>query len=618
MSVVSLELPANDLFKQPQTLVFEKIATFIGGNGSGKSTILKSIFDEKLKPGSTLYQDYKIVCFSSGQNESYSERFASYLNTERKDKRALNLDCFYYDKSLAKLLIFLSSTSIHNGLVRNFLKHNNYIVESEFDEDDTTKISFDVKVDKAYTNLVKQAYEAEAKGNSDVITNKAYHQTLRNFINTLVDESYDFTEPLELTSIQLSQSTISNVSFETDEHTSFDSKIMFFTQAADNDYFIVKSSFDIEFLKTAKVEGEENKVLRLEDLSDGEYQLLFLYALVDLFDRDNTLFLFDEADSHLHYKNIDNLWSALKKLSGKVITTTHLLDSISKAGIEKLKVVEGGFIQNNDSAFRLTQRLEALSDVQSIQIKLVSMYKNAVLMDHAHDWEIFKLLVLKKLGVDGKSTTKILQVLSSFICLSVSSGYKEEYEKKKFADNKITWLSNFENNYKYLDCRTRNVFMICDRDDYPINLIGTPNNPLIVNKHEYFTPKKAKDKKKENSRSLSNTSLLSWRRREIKHYLLSATALKDLCVDINIKLHPHEQLKANNNGDSDDFGTFNNSLAKLSSTLVKGIVDPLVNRGGQGFCVEKTQRLVSRIPRDEISDDIAELYNYLEAVNESK
>jgi ABC-type cobalamin/Fe3+-siderophores transport system ATPase subunit len=616
MTVISLPLPGNVLHTSPQTLDFDKIATFIGGNGSGKSTILKSIFDEKLKPGSTLYQDYKVVCFSSGQNESYSERFASYLNTERKDKKALSLDCFYYDKSLAKLLIFLSTTSNQNGLVRNFLKQNNYIVESEFDEDETTKISFAVKVDKVYADLVKQAHKAEANGNSNVITNKAYHQTLSNFINTLIDENYDFSESLDLETVQLSQSTVSKVSFETDEHTSFDSKIMFFTQAADNDYFIVKSSFDIEFLKVAEVEGEEDKVLRLEDLSDGEYQLLFLYALVDLFDRDNTLFLFDEADSHLHYKNIDNLWSTFHNISGKVITTTHLLDSISKAGIKKLKVVEGGFIQNNDSAFKLVQRLETLSEVQSIQFKLVSMYQNVVLMDHAHDWEIFKILVLRKLGVDEESTKRILQSLSNYICLSVSSGYKEEYEKKAFADNKIIWLRNFENHFKYLDCHTRNVFMICDRDDYPINLIGTPKNPLIVNKHENFTSKRASNKKKANSKSLSSTSLLSWKRREIKHYLLSQTALKGLCVDINIKLHPNGQLNANNNGDLDDNGDFNDSLAKLSSKLIKGIIDPLVNKDGKGFCVEKTQNFVCRIPRKEISDDIVEMYNYLVTINE--
>lgn len=43
MATVSLPLPPNVLHDQPQELKFDKIATFIGGNGSGKSTILKSL-----------------------------------------------------------------------------------------------------------------------------------------------------------------------------------------------------------------------------------------------------------------------------------------------------------------------------------------------------------------------------------------------------------------------------------------------------------------------------------------------------------------------------------------------------------------------------------------------
>ncbi len=74
MAIVCLPIPKSDLYKQTQVLEFDKIATFIGGNGSGKSTILKSIFEDKLNGKN--YQDYKVVCFSSGQNESYSNRFA--------------------------------------------------------------------------------------------------------------------------------------------------------------------------------------------------------------------------------------------------------------------------------------------------------------------------------------------------------------------------------------------------------------------------------------------------------------------------------------------------------------------------------------------------------------
>ncbi|MCG7639813.1 ABC transporter ATP-binding protein [Alteromonas sp. CNT1-28] len=369
-------------------------------------------------------------------------------------------------------------------------------------------------------------------------------------------------------------------------------------------------------MKVTKTAGQVNKKLRLEDLSDGEYQLLFLYALVDLFDRENTLFLLDEADSHLHYKNIDQLWQALKGLSGKVITTTHLLDSISKAGIDKLKVIEDGLILDNNSAYKLTQRLETLSEIQSIQYKLVSMYQNVVLMDHVHDWEIFKLLVLRKLCTNEESRLEIIATFSSFICISVASGFKEEYDKVKFADNKITWLRNFENHFEYLDCVTKNVFMICDLDDYPLPLVGTEKQPLLVRRHDNFTPRKFNNKKKENSKSLSTTSLLSWKRREIKHYLLSFSALGNLVEEVNKKLHQHEQLKRFKNGDLCDDGECNTSLAKLKSKIVKTIVDPLVNKDGIGFCIEKTAEFINQIPKQEISDDIVHMYNYLVNINE--
>lgn len=533
MATISLPLPPNVLYDQPQELKFDKIATFIGGNGSGKSTILKSIFDEKLK--GSLYEEFKVVCFSSGQNESYSERFAHYLNTERKDKRALNLDCFYYDKSLAKLLIFLSTTGNQNGLVRKFLRYNGYVIESEFEEDDSTKISFDIKVDKAYVSLVGQAQKEEDQGNSDVMTNKAYHLTLRNFINTLVDDSYDFSQPLDLKTVKLSQSDLSNVSFETDEHTSFDSKIMFFTQAADNDYFVVKKSLNLEFLKLIGSSGEERKPLRLEDLSDGEYQLLFLYALIDLFDRENTLFLFDEADSHLHYRNIDRLWEVYNEIKGSLITTSHLLDSIAKAGIDKLRTIECGEVQYANSSFKLLQRLEALSEVEETQYKIVSMYKNVVVMDHAHDWEIFKLLLKRKLSIDEEYSDEMIEdSLSDFICLSISSGFVEGQDKNTFGDNKINWLKNYERflttlkTLKKLKAKTERVFMICDADEYPNNLIGTTENPFLVKGHSFKpteppkpSKKNTKQKTSKDSKPLKKVALLSWKRREIKHYLLS-------------------------------------------------------------------------------------------------
>src|SRR5690606_22623037 len=57
-------------------------------------------------------------------------------------------------------------------------------------------------------------------------------------------------------------------------------------------------------------------------LSDGEYQILSTYAIIDLFDNENTIFLLDEIDSHLYYKNLNKMWSILNQTQGVIITTT--------------------------------------------------------------------------------------------------------------------------------------------------------------------------------------------------------------------------------------------------------------------------------------------------------
>lgn len=603
MAAISLPLPGNVLHNAPQTLEFEKVATFIGGNGSGKSTILRSIFDEKLKPGSTLYQSYKIVCFSSGQNEGYSERFARYLNYERSNKRALSLDCFYYDKSLAKILIFLSTTGNQNGLVRTFLKQNNYVTEGEYEEDGSTRISFDVKVDKAYINLVSQALQDESNGVPDIITNKAYHQTLSNFINKLIDENYGFSEPLEQRNVTLTQDSMSEVSFETDDYDSFDSRVAFFTQASDNNYFIVKNSFDIRFSKTN--EAGNRLSLRLEDLSDGEYQLLFLYALVDLFDQENTLFLFDEADSHLHYKNIDYLWKTFNEISGRAITTTHLLDSISKSGIDRIKVIDKGEIKLGEKINYLASRLSELSEIKETQLKAMSLARNIVFIDCEDDWVIFKLLAIKKFANNQDEENSINQFFNNFIVIKQPSGY--EKNSQEFGNSKIKYLIRFANYLQGHHHNTKNVYLICDRDEYPLTNLGTEKCKLLV---------QLNGTRKFNDNKLTS-HLLSWRRREIKHYLICPTSIEmdiSLLNDI-LDLGARSRLTFGQPGDYCIDDKYNSKFASIHSATIKEIIDPYI-KNTMGFCPIKTKSYIDKIPKEEISEDIAHLYNYLVETNE--
>lgn len=602
MPSVTLPLPVNALYKEPQQLEFEKIATFIGGNGSGKSTILKSIFDEKLK--GTAYDDYKIVCFSSGQNESFSKGFGKYLNAERAKKNALNLDCFYYDKSWASLLIFLATTSKSDGLVRSFLREKEYVSEDD-GQDETTTLTLNVKVDKAYINLVKQARDDEAKGETDVITNKAYYQTLYSFVNYLIVGNYDFEESLEQREVQLTQDKLSKVSFETDDLAPFDSKVVFFTQAADNDYFIIKDSFNLKFVQ--KVNNSNWELLDLEDLSDGEYQLLFIFALIDLFDSDKTLFLLDEADSHLHYKNIDRLWVIFNSIQGRVITTTHLLDSITKSGIDKLRVIEKGKVELGNKLLYLTNRLKELSEINNTHLQALSMFENVVYIDDENDWEIFKLLVIRKLADTTQKALDIEKKFTAFIAVKQTSDYGDA--TKKFAESKLKRLENFTSYLEGHSHIIKNVYLLCDRDEFLLDSIGTNKCQLLVQGDSI---------KKFNGGKLTS-HLLSWKRREIKHYLLSATALGEENIDsINdrLDLGPQSKLCVGSSGDYKTDKKYNRQLAYLDSSLVKDILHTYINIENQGFCIEKTKGYIKRMPKEEISEDIENLYNYLVTNNE--
>lgn len=602
MANVSLSLPGNVLHKESQTLEFDKIATFIGGNGSGKSTILKSIFDEKLN--GTTYNDYKVVCFSSGQNESYSKGFGKYLNNERAKKNALKLDCFYYDKSWSSLLIFLATTSKNDGLVRNFLREKEYVTEDEYGQDATTTLNFNVKVDKSYINLVKQARDDESKGDTDVITNKAYYQTLYSFINNLIAENYVFEDPLEQRGVKLNQNSLSIVSFETDENTKFDSKVIFFTQAADNDYFIIKDTFNLNFTKTDQSNNDE--LFSLDDLSDGEYQLLFIFALIDLFDSENTLFLLDEADSHLHYRNIDRLWATFNIILGKVITTTHLLDSITKSGISRIKVIEDGKVQLDKDLKYLSNRLKDLSEINDTYHQVLSLSENLVFIDDENDWNIFKLLAIQRLARDNKEVQDMESKLSKFLAIKITSCYQSQTDT--FADKKLFRLANFANFLDGHSHTTKNVYLICDRDEYPLINISSEKCPLLVRS----------DGVKKYNKDRLTCHVLSWKRREIKHYLISPTALGIDIEAINkeFDLGEKSKLVIGESGDYKANGAYNEKLASLSSPLVKGMLDPYINIDNYGFCIEKTKQFVSRIPKTEISEDIENMYNYLVARNE--
>ncbi|MFA0141067.1 AAA family ATPase [Vibrio kanaloae] len=594
---MELTLAPNPLHNQRQTLYINKVATLIGENGSGKSSILQSVFEERLNKRA--HQQLNVVCFSSGQNENYSERFGIYLKRERKAGRGLGLECLYFDKPWSKLLIFLATATKRSGKVRSFLRERGYVTESEAEGDDqSSRLLCKFKVDKKYVERVQDALRQEERGEVDTLRNTPYFRSLDSFIGVFHSREYDFEQSIRKHVLEIPANRLIDVSFDYPreiqagdedaeagnenaqaQNISFDPEVSFFTQAADNDYFIDKKGYKLIF----------KDGIELDQMSDGEYQLLFIYALIDLFDEQNTLFLFDEADSHLHYKNVEKLWSLLHSIQGYAITTTHLLDSISakENRIEHLKVVEHGRINEDNKIKQLISRLSVLSRAKSVEFEVCGKLPNIALLDDYNDWVIFTKLA-SRVGLD-------VNRLAAVHAMKKSSSYTTANET--FGKGKIDWLHGLSKIESPLV--TTQIFLICDRDEAVLEWNAA--NGVQVNGQVY--------------RELLNAIqwphgtnvspyLLAWKRREIKNYLLSHTALSHhnaLAAINNPDIAQRNHLQPNNPGDNDDIRRLN----------AKSVIDPLINTEGIGLDIDKLQAYTALIPPTEISEDITNMYNFI-------
>lgn len=595
---MELTLEPNPLHDQPQAIHINKVATLIGENGSGKSSILQSIFEERLNKRA--HQHLNVVCFSSGQNENYSEKFGIYLKRERQAGKGLSLECLYFDKPWSKLLIFLSTATKRTGKVRSFLRERDYVAESALAGDDqSTYLKCAFKIDKNYVNRVQDALKREENGEVDTLRNTPYFRSLDSFISTFHSRDYEFEQPLRKRTIEIPASRLIDVSFDYPrqaqsgeegveagevnaqaQNIAFDPEVSFFTQAADNDYFIDKQGYKLIF----------KGGIELDQLSDGEYQLLFLYALIDLFDAPNTLFLFDEADSHLHYKNVEKLWSLLHSIQGHAITTTHLLDSISakENRIEHLKVVEQGRINEDNKIKQLINRLSVLSRAKSVEFEVCGKLPNIALLDDYNDWIIFtKLAARANLDVNRLSPVHAMKKSSSYATAS-----------ETFGKGKIDWLHGLSNIESPL--LTTKIFLICDRDEAALE--WNANDGVQVNGRTYRELLAAIQWPRGTNIS---PYLLAWKRREIKNYLLSHAALSYYGVLDQINntelLRAPCYLQQNNPGDNDDIRRLN----------AKGVIDPLINTEGVGLDSDKLQAFIDLIPPEEISEDITNMYNFI-------
>lgn len=168
---------------------------------------------------------------------------------------------------------------------------------------------------------------------------------------------------------------------------------------------------------------------------------------------------------------------------------------------------------------------------------------------------------------------------------------------ESFGKAKIQWTENLS----HVECTlaTSQIFLICDRDEAPLSIDPTSGVKVCGAKY------------RDQIRNISwpnghnvNVHLLSWRRREIKNYLLSFSALShhNVLNEINNDtLAAAHHLQENDPCDNDGIRDLN----------VKSTVNPFINRDGHGLCLEKLQTYIDLIPPEEVSEDIENMYNFI-------
>ncbi|OTM89259.1 hypothetical protein B9X66_14075 [Acinetobacter pittii] len=291
----------------------------------------------------------------------------------------------------------------------------------------------------------------------------------------------------------------------------------------------------------------------------------------------------DEVDSHLHYKNIEQLWAALHSIKGYTLTTTHLLDSITSPlnSFDNLKIVDKGIIHEDRKIRAIIERLSNLSRMESVNFEVCSKLDNIVLMDDYNDWTIFLALAGKKqLDISKISKVHVIKQASSYGSINEILGKA-----------KIEWVNTM---LSFNLAKAKNIFMICDRDEAKINF--KEDGVSVAAKNELLG--------KINKNKKINIHLLAWQRREIKNYLLSYTALSKagLINEINnCNIAQRDFLRENDPGD-------NNSIRNMN---VKSLVTNLIDTDGIGLDIDKLNHYIDNVPSLEISKDIEDMYNFI-------
>lgn len=588
---MELTIPRNKLYDHPQTLQLDSnVMTFVGENGCGKSAILESIFTKYLDDNQN---QTRLITYSSGNNESFSSLFLDSIkrkqrfvinnfDDEQKFENAIN--AFYFDKNWVRFLIFFATALKREGNVIDFLKAKNLVDVNDQGVDISTKIGFPFRVRKGYNEKIVNAVRQEAEDleyEAKSIRKTFFHQYLTKLTENIHSNVFDYEE-------ENSRVVKSWKWFKAE-----DAAIVLGTDTNKIFSFIAWASLRNNFIFRDDAELYFKNDLELNQLSDGEHQLLAIYSLMDLFDSENSMFLLDEVDSHLYYRNIQKLWEVFGIINGKVITTTHSADSIILNEFSNIELVEKGKIEHDIVANKILDRLESLSSGGNFKLTIAGKVKYLALVEDYFDWFVFTELCKNKIP---DFDLNIMQQIHYIKCSSGFNSYAD-----RFGNSKLDWIESFKRHN--INPTTKSIFLICDRDNLSIN--DVTDSGLVTDSQPAGRKKVIKIK------GNKAAYLMSWKRREIENYLLSHTMLSihNKLDELNNELAGANQLQPGNSSDND--GVRNLDIKTMLQPLYLKERLELTPTDESGVDYNKLSAIIAQIPENEISEDILNVYNFI-------
>ena len=161
-------------------------AILTGENGSGKSSILESVFQKYIED-----ENKKVICFTSGQNELFYSIFDKHKQQSNKFKPDENniINSFYFDYWWVRFLVFFAVTIKRNGKVKQYFDEKNYDLSS-------LSIDFKFRVRKPYINQIKNELQRESNGEFAIESKRRtiHYNLLLKLINKKINADYDFDE----------------------------------------------------------------------------------------------------------------------------------------------------------------------------------------------------------------------------------------------------------------------------------------------------------------------------------------------------------------------------------------------------------------------------------------